>query len=197
MAGREREERAAGRGGGAAPEIGVPPPLGRCRGRASLPNFPADKAAPLRGRPARLSSRPRRRAARGEQARAPKNGAERRRRLRPRPCGCPAVPLGDGARGASREAARGGTGRGEEGEGSCGRRNAARGAAGRLVRAAGHGRKLTGGGSCVPQRSASLPASKAPSSELGVLCSSPGTFFEEEITNGQEEQTERPELDKS
>lgn len=85
-------------------------------------------------------------------------------------------------------------------EGSRGGRNAPRGAAGRLVRGAGHGGKLRGGSGRAPQGSASLPAQlgtrakRLPSAQLRTQRAS----REEYIIKGQQEaQTERPELDES
>lgn len=148
---RRRASRRLSAGAGAAPR---PRPAAKLSRRQSAP-------AP---QPARRSSlsRPRRRAARGEQARAPGRGAEPRHRLRPRPCGCPAVLLGDGARGASREAARGGTGgvarRSERAPWGCG----AAGARCRARREA-EGRQRTGAArERFPARSAGY-ACKAPS----------------------------------
>lgn len=162
---------------------------------APPPNFPADKAPPLRSPPAA--------------PRSPAPGGERRgvsRHERPGAglsLGAASAPGPAGAQLCCSGTARGERAarpRVEAREGSRGGRNAPRGAAGRLVRGAGHGGKLRGGSGRAPQGSASLPAQlgtrakRLPSAQLRTQRAS----REEEIIEGQQEaQTERPELDES
>lgn len=162
---------------------------------APPPNFPADKAPRLRSPPAA--------------PRSPAPGGERRgvsRHERPGAglsLGAASAPGPAGAQLCCSGTARGERAarpRVEAREGSRGGRNAPRGAAGRLVRGAGHGGKLRGGSGRAPQGSASLPAQlgtrakRLPSAQLRTQRAS----REEYIIKGQQEaQTERPELDES